>query len=115
MKTRTLLLAALLWPGIAPAQDAPDPAARQVYFGEQHLHTQDSPDAFFMGTRNTPDEAYRFCKGEAIQKKPSGYTVRGARPGENGAECRQEPATNALMGCWRGDHEQGHRWGSTTR
>ena len=40
------------------AQDAtPDPANRQIYFGEQHLHTQDSPDAFMMGTRNTPDDA----------------------------------------------------------
>ena len=80
MRTRTLLLAALLWPGIGLAQDAPDPADRQVYFGEQHLHTQDSPDAFFMGTRNTPDEAYRFCKGEAIQKNPSGYTVQRRTP-----------------------------------
>ena len=32
-----------------------------VYFGEQHLHTANSPDAFAMGTRNTPDDAYRFA------------------------------------------------------
>jgi hypothetical protein len=25
-----------------------------VYFGEQHLQTANSPDAFAMGTRNTP-------------------------------------------------------------
>jgi hypothetical protein len=25
-----------------------------VYFGEQHLHTANSPDAFAMGTCNTP-------------------------------------------------------------
>ena len=25
---------------------------KNVYFGEQHLHTQDSPDAYSMGTRN---------------------------------------------------------------
>ena len=37
---------------------------KNVYFGEQHLHTVNSPDAF--GTRNTPDNAYRFCKGEPI-------------------------------------------------
>ena len=80
MRLQVILLAALLCPAVGLAQDAPDPADRQVYFGEQHLHTQDSPDAFFMGTRNTPDEAYRFCKGEAIQKKPSGYTVQRRTP-----------------------------------
>ena len=80
MKTRALVLYTLLLPATVLAQDAPDPADRQVYFGEQHLHTQDSPDAFFMGTRNSPDEAYRFCKGEAIQKRPSGYTVQRRTP-----------------------------------
>ena len=34
---------------------------KNVYFGEQHLHTQDSPDAFAMGTRNSQDDAYNFC------------------------------------------------------
>ena len=80
MRLQFILLAALLCPAVGLAQDAPDPADRQVYFGEQHLHTQDSPDAFFMGTRNTPDEAYRYCKGEAIQKRPSGYTVQRRTP-----------------------------------
>ena len=41
---------------------------KNVYFGEQHLHTQDSADAFSMGTRNSQDDAYNFCKGEAIKK-----------------------------------------------
>jgi hypothetical protein len=80
MRLQVFLLAALLCPALGLAQDAPDPADRQLYFGEQHLHTQDSPDAFFMGTRNTPDDAYRFCKGEAIQKDPSGYTVQKRTP-----------------------------------
>ncbi len=62
MRHATMLLAGLVIVSPAFAQDAPDPADRQVYFGEQHLHTQDSPDAFMMGTRNTPDDAYNFCK-----------------------------------------------------
>jgi hypothetical protein len=41
------------------------------YFGEQHLHTANSGDAFAFGTRNSPDDACRFCKGEAITKKTS--------------------------------------------
>jgi hypothetical protein len=71
-----LFCAAALAPG-AFAQDSigepkgaagkPNPL-KNVYFGEQHLHTQDSPDAFAMGTRNTQDDAYNFCKGKAIKK-----------------------------------------------
>jgi len=46
-----------------------------------HLHTADSPDAFAMGTRNSQDDAYRFCKGEAIKKSTGGgYTVQKKTP-----------------------------------
>ena len=51
-----------------------------VYFGEQHLHTANSPDAFAMGTRNTPDDAFNFCKGKAIKKIVSGTTVQKRTP-----------------------------------
>ncbi len=53
---------------------------KNAYFGEQHLHTQDSPDAYLMGTRNTPDDAYRFCKGEAIKKNTTGEMVQKRTP-----------------------------------
>lgn len=61
------------------ASEAPNPL-NNVYFGEQHLHTVNSPDAFAFGTRNTPDEAYRFCKGEAIKKNTSGEIVQKGTP-----------------------------------
>ena len=51
-----------------------------VYFGEQHLHTQNSPDAFAMGTRNTPDDAYNFAKGKAVKKNTSGKMVKKITP-----------------------------------
>ena len=51
-----------------------------VYFGEQHLHTQNSPDAYAMGTRNTTDDAYNFCKGKAIKKNTSGDIVQKKTP-----------------------------------
>ncbi len=47
-----------------------------VYFGEQHLHTANSPDAFAMGVRNTPDDAYDFCKGKPVKKSTTGQTVQ---------------------------------------
>ena len=37
-----------------------------VYFGEQHLHTSNSPDAFAAGSRQTWDEAFRYGRGEEV-------------------------------------------------
>lgn len=53
---------------------------KNVYFGEQHMHTVNSPDAFAFGTRNTPDDAYRFCKGEPIKIHTTGETVKKKTP-----------------------------------
>jgi hypothetical protein len=53
---------------------------KNVYFGEQHLHTQDSADAFAMGTRNTQDDAYNFCKGKAVKKSVGGKMVQKQTP-----------------------------------
>ena len=39
---------------------------KNVYFGEQHLHTQNSPDAFAAGSRQTWDEAFRYGRGEEV-------------------------------------------------
>ena len=39
-----------------------------LYFGDTHLHTALSLDAYGGGTRILPAEAYRFAKGETIQK-----------------------------------------------
>ena len=37
---------------------------KQVFFGELHLHTGLSLDAFSFGTRTTPDEAYLYAKNQ---------------------------------------------------
>ena len=82
------LLASLLTASNAFAESRGEPGRdsgianplKNVYFGEQHLHTQDSPDAFAMGTRNSQDDAYNFCKGKAIKKSTGGYTVQKKTP-----------------------------------
>lgn len=62
------------------AQAAPvDPAERRAYFGELHLHTSYSFDAWgLMGAKIGPDEAYRFARGEPVNYM--GKTIRRAWP-----------------------------------
>ena len=72
----------------ANAQDnktGKNPWDRQVFFGEQHLHTVNSADAFAFGTRTTPDEAYKFLKGEPIMLATTGETVQRRTPYDWGA------------------------------
>jgi hypothetical protein len=38
----------------------------RVYFGDTHNHTANSGDAFMAGDRLTPEQAYRFARGEEV-------------------------------------------------
>ena len=44
--------------------------SRQPFFGQLHLHTQYSLDAATLQTRNTPQDAYRFARGEKVGLAP---------------------------------------------
>lgn len=39
---------------------------RLAFFGDLHVHTVYSFDAYAFGTLSTPHDAYRFARGEAI-------------------------------------------------
>lgn len=45
-------------------------ASRQPYFGDLHVHTKYSLDANTQSTLTTPDQAYRFAKGERLGIQP---------------------------------------------
>lgn len=45
---------------------APNPL-RNAYFGDLHLHTRNSFDAYIFNVRATPDDAYAFAKGGTIR------------------------------------------------
>ena len=58
-----LSLVTLLAAGVAAQGPA---VSENVYFGDLHLHTRYSNDAAIFGTTRTPDDAYRYAKGEAV-------------------------------------------------
>ena len=79
-----LACALVLLPLDAPAGETYSPHAddsfpTSVYWGDTHVHTALSGDAFALGTRLMPDEAYRFAKGEAV-RATGGEEVRLRRP-----------------------------------
>jgi len=91
MPLRSLLLSAAfglsLAPSVALAQEASTPPGatykaaappeqRHAYFGELHLHTTMSFDAWSFGTKITPDQAYRFGRGETVMVPPEQVNIQ---------------------------------------
>ena len=71
VRIRTVLLAsaaAITWaPAGSPlAQDIATNPLRDVYYGNLHVHTAWSFDAYINGAIAGPDDAYRWARGEAI-------------------------------------------------
>ncbi len=52
---------------------------KNAYFGDLHVHTENSFDAYAFGTTASPADAYKYARGEAI-KHPTGYQVQLSRP-----------------------------------
>ena len=50
----------------AEARPAPNPL-KNAYFGDLHLHTGYSMDAFAFGTRTTPEDSYKYAMGETVE------------------------------------------------
>ncbi len=56
-----------------PPKPNPD---RNAYFGDEHIHTSWSVDAWLMGNRLTgPDDALKYAQGQTI-KHPLGYDIK---------------------------------------
>lgn len=52
---------------------------RQVLFGDLHIHTELSTDAYIMGVRSLPEDVYTFARGGSITHG-AGYPISIARP-----------------------------------
>ena len=65
-------------PAVGAYQSNPNPD-RNAYFGDLHVHTALSFDAYAFGTTASPGDAYRFARGDTI-KHPSGFDMQLKRP-----------------------------------
>ena len=52
---------------------------RNPYYGDLHVHTKYSFDAYVFGVTASPDDAYRYAKGESV-KHPLGYEMKLREP-----------------------------------
>jgi hypothetical protein len=89
LQTGILLALATLGCGMAQAEDSMGEPGRDaggknplknVYFGEQHMHTINSFDAFATGTRTSWDEAYEWALGKEVKLSTTGEPMKKATP-----------------------------------
>jgi hypothetical protein len=94
VKTRTplVMLSISCFALLAPVTYAADPIGepgrsaggknplKNVYFGEQHMHTRNSFDAFTAGVSATWDDAYNFAKGKEVKLSTTGEPMRRRTP-----------------------------------
>jgi len=64
-------------PGRSSGQPNP---LKNVYFGEQHMHTQNSFDAWTVGVRGTWAEAYEFALGKPSKLSTTGEKMQRTTP-----------------------------------
>ena len=63
---------------LVEVRPAPNPA-RNAYFGDLHVHTRYSFDAYAFGTTASPHDAYRYAQGEPLEH-PAGFIMQLREP-----------------------------------
>jgi len=53
---------------------------KNVYFGEEHMHTRNSFDAFTIGVNQTWDDAYNYAKGKEVKLSTTGERMKKRTP-----------------------------------
>jgi hypothetical protein len=84
----SLFLLVLLLPSLASAESVGEPGRgskkanplKNVYFGEQHLHSENSPDAFATGSRQKRKDAFRYGRGDEVTLSTNGEKIKRKTP-----------------------------------
>ena len=64
-----------------PGRDSGQPnPLKNVYFGEEHMHTRNSFDAFTIGVNQTWDDAYNYAKGKEVKLSTTGERMQKRTP-----------------------------------
>lgn len=75
--TLSLTISLLSIAAVNAADDQQGSSATKLYWGDTHLHTSFSPDAYFLGNRNAdPHSAYRYAQGLPIVNAATGARVQ---------------------------------------
>jgi hypothetical protein len=78
--SRAALLGFAAFAAVISRSSAQSTPERNAYFGETHVHTGWSFDAYVFGnTKTGPEEAYKYATGETIQH-PLGYNIKITTP-----------------------------------
>jgi len=86
--------------GYSPYADRGFPT--RVLWGDTHLHTSNSPDAFAFGNRLGPEEAFRFARGETVTSA-TGQRVQLSRPLDWLVVADHGVAMGAMMELFKGN------------
>ncbi|MHC4094281.1 MAG: DUF3604 domain-containing protein, partial [Planctomycetota bacterium] len=86
--------------GYSPYADRGFPT--RPLWGDTHLHTANSPDAFAFGNRLGPEEAYRFARGETVTSS-TGQRVQLSRPLDFLVVADHGVAMGAVMELYQGN------------
>ena len=86
--------------GYSPYADRAFPT--RPLWGDTHLHTANSPDAFAFGNRLTPEDAYRFALGHTVTSS-TGQRVQLSRPLDYLVVADHGVAMGAMMELYTGN------------
>jgi hypothetical protein len=86
--------------GYSPYADRGFPT--RPMWGDTHLHTANSPDAFAFGNRLNPEDAYRFARGETVTST-TGQRAQLSRPLDFLVVADHGVAMGAMMELYRGN------------